>query len=105
MAGVSPTQNSLKLLREKYEIVAVVEWWNSFTRRRHDLFGVWDIIAVGNGEVCLVQTTSYSNVSARIRKIEGNECLAPLRKAGVRLEVHGWRKVNNRWQPRIVDIS
>jgi hypothetical protein len=40
--ATSPTQLSLKKLREEGYTVAVVEHWNSFARIRQDLFGFID---------------------------------------------------------------
>lgn len=106
MASKSPTARSLDELRERGFMPQVVEYWNSFSRKRVDLFGVWDIVAVGNGEILFVQTTSGSNVSARVKKIAEAPTTPLLREAGVRLEVHGWRKSSrNRWVQRIVDVS
>jgi hypothetical protein len=102
----SPTQRSLAAIRERGYQPWVVEYWNSFSRKRVDLFGIFDIIAVGNGETLAVQTTSGSNVSARIRKIRDSEYIAACREAGWRVEVHGWAKnASNRWKLRVVDIS
>ncbi|MDE2467327.1 MAG: hypothetical protein KGL35_00905 [Bradyrhizobium sp.] len=104
--SASPTQRSLSHLRGLGYVCWIVEHWNHFTRRRQDLFGAWDILALREGEVLFVQTTSGSNVSARIRKIADNEYTPTIRKAGVRLEVHGWRKgANGRWALRTVDVS
>lgn len=107
----SPTQRSIAHLKKKYPLVRIVEHWNSFARLRIDLWG-FDIMAVGGGEVVLVQTTTGSNVSARITKITEDKfnVLPHLRAANVRLLVHGWRKVGARgkrklWDLREVDIS
>ena len=112
MSGRSPTQSSLAALRAQGYACWIVEHWNSYTRRREDLFNAWDILAVGNGETLAVQTTSASNVSARVRKIADNEYTAELRKSGWRLEIHGWRKRKvkrggkaERWVCRVVDVS
>lgn len=102
----SPTQRSLKLLRERYQLVQVVERWNPHARIRQDLFGIIDILAVGAGETVAVQTTSASGVSKRIAKITASEALPFLREAGWRILVHGWRKNSKgRWVLREEDIS
>lgn len=102
----SPTQRSLKLLRERYPLVQVVERWNPHARVRQDLFGIIDILAVGAGETVAVQTTSASGVSKRIAKITESEALPSLREAGWRILVHGWRKNSKgRWVLREEDIS
>ena len=102
----SPTQRSLKSIKERGYAPWIVEYWNSFSRKRVDLFGIFDILAVGNGETLAVQTTSSSNVSARVKKIAASEYIAGCRESGWRVEVHGWRKnASNRWVLRVVDIS
>ena len=101
----SPTQRSLAHLRKLGYRVAVVERWNAFARIRQDLFGVLDLLAVKDGEILGVQTTSGSNVAARISKIAESDAVPDLRRAGMKLEVHGWRKLKAGWQVRIVDVS
>ena len=97
----SPTQRTLAHLRAAgYPLVQVVERWNPYARIRQDLFGIIDVVAVGADIVC-VQATSGSNVSKRVAKITESEALPILRKAGIRVLVHGWRKVRGRWsRPR-----
>jgi len=102
----SPTSRSMELLRKDGATVAIVERWCSFTRKRYDLFGIIDLLAVKEGETIAVQTTSYSNVSARVKKIEESEHIAAIRKAGWRVLVHGWKKNKaGRWECRVVDVS
>jgi len=103
--STSPTQRSLKFLRDQGYVVAIVEYWNHFTKRRHDLFQFADLLAIRENEVLLVQVTSGSNVSARIKKITENEHIGAVRKAGMRVEVHGWRKLKDGWTARVVDLS
>ena len=104
----NPTIRTVKLLRDRGYRVANVEKYNHITKRRTDLFGFIDVLAIREGETLAVQTTSYANVSSRIRKIESDEladALADVRAAGWGLHVHGWHKKNNRWVCREVDIS
>ena len=102
----SPTQRSLAKLRAEGYRAEVVEKFNAFTKRRHDLFQVGDILAIRDGETLLVQTTSGSNVSARVKKIAESDAIGDIRKAGWRVHVHGWRKSSrNRWVCREVDVS
>lgn len=102
---MSPTERTLKALRRDGWLVAVVEKWNPHARRRFDLFGVIDVLAIRDGETLAVQTTSYSNVPARVRKIADHENTPAIREAGWRFIVHGWRKKGNRWVCREVDVS
>lgn len=106
MAKTSPTQRSLKHLRDLGYLVHIAERWNPHAHIRQDAFGIIDLIAIGNGETVGVQTTSYSNISVRIKKIEEAEALPLLRDAGWKLLVHGWRKgKDGKWTVKEVDLS
>ena len=101
----SPTVNTLALLRKEGYLVSVVEKWNPHARIRQDLFGFIDILAIRENETLAVQCTSDGHVSDRVKKITDHENLPEVRKAGWRIEVHGWKKKGNRWECRRVDIS
>lgn len=101
----SPTQRSLKLLRDRGYTCAVVEKWNPHARIRQDLYGFIDVLAIREGEVVGVQATSDSHVADRARKIADHENVGAVRKAGIRILVHGWKKVRGRWRLREVDCS
>ena len=101
---MSPTQRSLKWLRELGYTAVITERWNPFARIRQDLFGIVDVLAVARGETLAVQCTSAKNVSARVKKIAVHESTPRLREAGWRIEVHGWTK-GKRGDPRVVDCS
>jgi hypothetical protein len=107
MAGKSPTQLTLaKLQKENYPLVQVVEKWNSWGRVRVDLFGCIDVLAISeDGNTVAIQTTSLSNVSARIKKIKDSTAICHIRKANWTVLVHGWYKKNNRWHVKEVDVS
>lgn len=108
----SPTQRSLKHLREGGWSVQVVERWNPYAHVRVDLFGFGDIVAVkADGKITMVQTTSGSHVSHRIEKAKA--IAGPLIAwllAGGRLVVHGWAKRGargevKRWTLREVELT
>jgi hypothetical protein len=102
----SPTQRSLKFMREKGFHAEVTERWIPGANVRKDLWGFVDILCLGaDGVVVGVQSTSDSNVSARITKIAESPLVDRVRKAGIRILVHGWKKVKGRWQVREVDVS
>jgi len=107
MAGISPTQNTLKKLRKDGYMPAVVEYWQPFAKKRKDLYGFIDVIAVGTKGTLAVQATSLSNMSARIHKIreDKKEALKNVLAAGWRVEVWGWYKKANRWQVKITIID
>lgn len=103
---MTPTQRSLDYLRKQGYRVAIVERWNAHARIRQDLFGCIDLLAIKDGETLAVQTTSGSNVSARVKKIAEAEAIGDIRNAGWSFHVHGWRKNSkNRWVLRIEDVS
>ena len=93
------TLRTTKLLRDQGYTVATVEYYNYFTKRKHDLFGCIDILAIGNNETLAIQVTSKSNMSARIHKIEDSETLPEMLRSGWRVLVHGWWKnKSNRYE-------
>lgn len=110
--ATSPTQRSLKHLRDQGYTCAITEHWNSFIKRRQDLFGFIDLVAIHKDHpgVMAIQTTSGSNVAARIEKILGVEESRTWLEAGNRLVVHGWAKRGARgkrklWTVREVEIK
>lgn len=103
---MSPTQRTLAIMRERGYLCGVVEKWNPHARIRQDLYGFIDVLCVKENEVVGVQATSLANVSARITKISEHENIGPVRKAGIRILVHGWGKGSNgRYRLREVDVS
>jgi hypothetical protein len=103
--ATSNTTRSKALMESEGWAVAVVEYWNAFTKRRHDLFGVWDLLCAGPSGTAAIQTTSRGNISSRARKIAESEYIAACRAAGWQLEIHGWDKYEGRWRCKRVDVS
>jgi hypothetical protein len=108
----SPTQRSLNLLRERGYLPYITETWNPYSKRRNDLYGFADIVAIKVGEpgVLAVQTTSGTNLSARIKKAESLSAFRLWLAAGNPVEFHGWRKLltgkkQRTWQPLIRRFS
>lgn len=108
----SPTQRSLKLLRDAGYQAAVLERWNQFAHVRQDLWGFGDLIAAKasqNGSI-LIQTTTTENMSARIAKILAiNEARVWL-LAGNQIIVHGWAKRGARgkrklWECKVTPLT
>mgnify|MGYP001553185756 CR=1 FL=1 len=103
--ATSPTQRSLKKLRDEGWLADVVEKWIPGANIRRDLYGFIDILCISGSETLAVQATSYAHVADRVKKITEHENLSMVRDAGWCIQVHGWRKVKNRWQCRVVDLS
>ncbi len=107
----SPTQRTLKHLRERGMVAGVVEKWIPQTKRRVDLLGFIDIVGCGVGPIVGVQSTSGSNGAKRVSKIlteRADEARAWLASGGC-IEVHAWRKLKKAkdrrwWHARIWDV-
>ncbi len=101
----SPTQRTLKEMEKRGYACFVVERWNPWAHVRQDLFGFVDVLALGDNEIVGVQACHTSDVSKRVDKIANHENVAAVRKAGIRLLVHGWEKVGARYRLREIDVS
>jgi hypothetical protein len=106
----SPTQRSLKWLRQRGFAAAITERWCSFSKRRIDLFGFIDIVALCPIGIVGVQTTRGANVAARISKIRELDAARRWLDVGGHIIVHGWRKVGARgarklWECREVRLG
>lgn len=90
----SPTQRSLALLRESGWTAQVVERWVPQARKRVDLFGCIDLVAMRESDKGLlgVQATSASNLAARVTKALAEPRLFTWLAAGNRFLAHGWAK-------------
>lgn len=114
MTRISTLQRSRELLEADGYHVEVVEQ-NIRTKRRvfkRDLWNFADILAIRRGEVLAVQTTTGSNMAARVKKIADSPLLPRVREANVRVLVHGWSaRVVKRgdaareWVCRVEDLS
>jgi hypothetical protein len=101
----SPTQRSLEYLRELGMKPWICEYYNFFSKKRVDLYGCIDLLAIGNGETWAVQTTS-TGVSSRIHKIRESEFFPVMLESGWRVFVHGYRKNSKgRYVQRVVELT
>jgi hypothetical protein len=76
----------------------VVESYNSFTKRKKDMFGILDMVAIGNEETLGIQMTSKSNMSSRIKKIQESDYFVEILRSKWRIIVIGWfKKPNGRY--------
>ena len=108
--GLSPTQRTLRALRERGCICGIVERFNAFVGPhgiRQDLFGFIDIIALYPDGIVGIQSCG-SSFSAHDKKILENEIAPDWLKTGGKIELWGWRKIKlkrggkaMRWSPRL----
>ncbi len=91
---MTPTQRSLQKLRADGYIAASVEKWIAQIKQRKDVWGFGDLLACRVGEIgcTLIQTTTKSNMQARVQKIVGIAEAGIFLAAGNRIVVHGWSK-------------
>jgi len=111
--ATSPTQRSLALLRKQgYSLFQVVERWVPQARRRIDLFGIIDVVAIHQERtgVLGIQATSLSNFAHRVRKASESVALPLWIDNGNQFEVWGWGKKGPRgkrktWQVKVSDYA
>ena len=115
MAGISPTQRTLKAMREQGRLCGIVERFNSYAGKfgiRQDLFGFIDIICIDPVDGIIAVQSCGQAFSPHIDKLLGerNEAVYEWLKHAP-LELWGWRKLKvkrggkaMRWVPRIADI-
>jgi len=105
MTVVNHNQRVMKAFRDWGYFAQVVEHWDAFSRRRHDLFGIIDILAVGDGQTVAVQVTSRDNMASRRHKMLAAPELAAMIAAGWQVELWGYKKVGSRWTLKKETIS
>lgn len=100
--GTSPTQLSIRRLKDLGMACAVVEKFNTFVGEhgiRQDMFGFADIVAVGRAGIMAVQTTSRGNISSRERKVLMNPAAYLWALGNGIVVVHGWEMNGaGRWE-------
>lgn len=93
---VSPTARALQECKKRGYEAQVVERWNWHAKKRVDLFGCIDIVAIALGgsltpdSIIGIQVTSGTNHAARIAKIKAEPRMAAWAKAGGLVWVWSW---------------
>ena len=112
---MSPTQRTLKAMKEQGRICGIVERFNAHVGPhgiRQDLFGFIDIIAIDPEQGIVAIQSCGQDFSGHVRKItnERNENAFEWLKYAP-CELWSWRKVKlkrggkaMRWSPRIADL-
>lgn len=105
---MTPTERSLRLLRDRGWTAGVVERRLPRGFTTVDLFGFADIVAciphatfptpgiVEHGGIKAIQTTSGSHTADRVKKILAEPRAKAWLESGGRIEVWGWRKLKPR---------
>ena len=98
----SPTQRSLKELRECGWTAQVVERFNPHARVRVDLFGCIDIVAIDPaGGIVGIQACAGASHSARKAKIMAEPKMGQWLNAGGRVELWSWAKRGPRGKRKV----
>lgn len=109
---MSNLSRTLTALRNLDIMCEKVEHWNQHDKKRHDLFGFIDILAVYSKGIIGVQCFG-SDFSVHRDKIleEKQEICKKWLMSGAKIEFWGWRKIKVkrggkavRWKPRIWDV-
>ena len=119
MAGLSPTQKTLKAMREQGRLVGIVERFNPYAGtfgQKSDLFGFLDLIALDPVDGIIGIQSCGQAFSEHVKKMmeERNEAMFEWLKHA-KVELWGWRKVkarlagggygkSERWKPRVADF-
>ena len=115
---MTPTQRTLRELKQQGRKAAVVEKWNAYAGPhglRQDLFGIIDIIALDpeRGVVGIQSCgSSFSQHLVKLTVERAQDTLDWLSTPGACLELWGWRKVKLKrggkavvWRPRIKTLT
>ena len=110
----SPTQRTLKYLRDQGMTVDMCERWIRNPKHpaggfRKDMFSFADMVAVGDG-ITAVQSCGQA-FSAHLKGMLDNENVLAWLRAGGDVSLIGWRKLKikrggkaTRWAPRIANF-
>lgn len=110
---MTPTQRTLKLLRELGWHAEVVERWIPKVNIRKDLFGFVDIVGVRERSPfpLWVQTCSGTDHAKRVSKMREQPAFAACTRCGM-VVIVSWSKVNDRtpgarklWRPRVEAVN
>lgn len=94
-APVDYLRKAMDLFRERGYAVERVEWYDAALRRRHDLFGCVDAVALGHGHTLGIQATSWDNAAARAKKMRESKMLSQALDCGWKAVVVGFKKAPN----------
>lgn len=115
MTGFSPTQRTLKAMREQGRTCGIVEKFNPYGGKfgvRQDLFGFIDIICIDPKDGIVGVQSCGQAFSEHVKKMTQERHLEMVTwLPHAKVELWGWRKVKlrrggtaERWKPRVMDF-
>lgn len=107
---MSPTARTLAECRSRNWPVQVVERFCIYSKRRIDLFGCIDLVAITPDGILGIQACAGASHAARRTKALAEPRLRAWLEAGARFEVWSWAKRGDRgerklWTLRVEDIA
>lgn len=117
MAGLTPTQRTLRALRQRGLVADIVERFLQYAGPhgiRKDLFGIIDVLALSETGVIGVQSCGqdFSQHWQKLTVERRQETSDWLSTPGTSLELWGWRKVKAKrgglamiWSPRVRPVT
>ena len=112
---MTPTQRTIRELKNRGQVCAIVEKWNAYAGIRQDMFGIIDIIALDPVRgVIGVQSTgqAFSEHYKKLTQEKAQQTMDWLNTPGTVLELWGWRKIKAKkggkaeiWAPRLAVIT
>lgn len=85
-------RETMKLYGSRGYLTHRTERYDAALKRRFDLFGCVDGLAIGHGRTVAFQATSWDNTSARVKKMKASKLLQAALAAGWTAVVVGWRR-------------
>jgi hypothetical protein len=107
----SPTQRTLKLLRDDGWLCYIVEKWNMHAKIRQDAYGFGDILAMCPGKgIMLVQACAGASHAARRQKILDEPRARMWLQSGGGIHIVSWSKKGaagkrKLWEPRLEEVK
>jgi len=109
---MTPIARTLAKLRSTGWLADVVEGWqrHGTVWKRRDYLGIGDVFAIKTSCALLIQVTTGSNASARVRKLEKSTMAREWLEAGGHLQVWAWSKSGKRgkrklWNCRVIHFT
>jgi hypothetical protein len=104
----SPTEHTLNYLKKIRAEARVVERWNPWAKRRHDLWGA-DILARQGMKLLAIQSTSGAHHADHVKTACANPDVQNWLVCGVAFEIWSWSrqgKAGKRklWTPRVTQL-
>lgn len=88
----SPMQRTREYFKKMGWASGITEHWNSYVKRRQDLFGFIDLIVLGPDMLIACQTTSTGHLAERVAKITAIPEAKAWLEAGGLILVMTWAK-------------